>query len=72
MCADQLTKYEKARVIGSRATQISDGAEPMVDVSGLMDPVEMAKKELAEGKLPMDVIRPLPNGKKVKISLYRA
>lgn len=72
MCAEQLTKYERARVIGTRATQISNGAEPMVDTTDMMDPVKIAEKELLEKKLPIEVVRPLPNGKKQKIKLFYA
>ncbi len=59
----RLTKYEKARLIGSRALQISMGAPFMVELSDkeLADigynPIEIAKKELDAGKVPMDVVR---------------
>ena len=59
----KLTKYEKARLIGSRALQISMGAPFMVDISKeelekmSYNPIEIAKKELAAGKIPMDVVR---------------
>ena len=57
-----LTKYEKARIIGLRATQIAKGSPALVDVGDLDDPVEIALKELMERKIPYIIRRPLPNG----------
>ena len=41
-----LTKYEKARIIGLRMQQISAGAVPLIDVTGLTDVEEIVEKEL--------------------------
>lgn len=57
-----LTKYEKARVVGKRAMQISKGAPPLVEVGNLENPIDIALKELKEGKIPFIIRRPLPNG----------
>lgn len=57
-----LTKYEKARVLGTRALQISLGAPVMVEMCGETDPLEIASKELRERKIPMIIRRFLPNG----------
>jgi DNA-directed RNA polymerase I, II, and III subunit RPABC2 len=57
-----LTKFEKARLIGARAQQISAGAIPMVSTQGMKDPVKIALKELHEKKLPIFIRRYLPNG----------
>ncbi len=59
-------KYEKARMIGSRALQIGMGAPFMVkiDEKGLekinYNPVEIAKMEFEAGVLPITVKRPMP------------
>eukprot|EP01083_Nonionella_stella_P282686 961936_1 len=45
-----LTKYEKARILGTRALQISMGAPVMVEMVGETDPLEIAQKELREKK----------------------
>lgn len=68
----KLTKFEIARVIGTRATQISMGAEPCIDISKLTDPnpISIAKEELKQHKLPMKIIRPYSDGEKIEISLY--
>lgn len=57
-----LTKYERARVLGARATQISLNAPVLVDLEGETDPLEIAKKELAAKRLPLVVRRFLPDG----------
>ncbi len=65
------TKYEKARIIGSRALQISQGAPLLLKLSKKdlqelnYNPVEIAKVEFEKGVIPMIVKRPIPitNGK---------
>lgn len=63
------TKYEKARLIGSRALQISMGAPFLVKLSPKnleeigYNTVEIAKMEYKEGVLPMTVKRPSLAGK---------
>ena len=57
MTARKHTRFEKARLIGARAIQISMGATPNVDFGDLIDPIDIAKKEYEEDKLPLDVIR---------------
>ena len=57
-----MTKYEKARVLGTRALQISNNAPVLVDVEGETDPLQIAIKELREKKIPLVVRRYLPDG----------
>lgn len=59
-----MTKYERARVLGTRALQISHGA-PIVGVGegGQTDPLEIAKIELREKKTPIIIRRFLPSGR---------
>ena len=57
-----MTKYEKARVLGTRALQISMNAPVFVDVSSKTDPLEIAMAELKAGKIPFIIRRRLPNG----------
>ncbi len=60
------TKYETARMIGSRALQISMGAPFLVKLSAKdlenigYNPIEIAKKEFDLGILPITVKRPMP------------
>lgn len=62
-----MTKYEKARLLGIRAHQLSKGAPPMVHVDGLIDVMDIAKKELAEYKMPLIVRRKNPDGSYIDI-----
>ena len=57
-----MTKYEKARILGTRALQISGNAPVLIDVEGMTDPLEIAQKELREKKIPLVVRRYLPDG----------
>ncbi len=52
-----LTRFEKARLIGARALQLSMGAKPQVEVSGSIDPIDIAIKELKENVIPLEVKR---------------
>ena len=56
-----LTKYERARVLGTRALQISMGAPCTVALEGETDCLRIAQKELHQRKLPMIVRRFLPD-----------
>jgi DNA-directed RNA polymerase I, II, and III subunit RPABC2 len=58
-----LTKYEKARVLGVRCKQISNGADPFIEVPpNMINGMLIAEKELYEKVLPFIIRRPLPNG----------
>jgi len=57
-----MTKYERARVLGTRALQISMGAPVMVELEGETDPLKIAMKELKAKKIPMLIRRYLPDG----------
>ncbi|KAK1439307.1 hypothetical protein QVD17_05123 [Tagetes erecta] len=57
-----MTKYERARILGTRALQISMNAPVMVELEGETDPLEIAMKELREKKIPFTIRRYLPDG----------
>jgi DNA-directed RNA polymerases I, II, and III subunit RPABC2 len=57
-----MTKYEKARILGTRALQISMNAPVMVDLEQMTDPLKIAEKELRERKIPIKIRRYLPDG----------
>ena len=58
-----ITKYEKARILGERASQINAGAKPMVEVDAdIIDGYAIALKEYEAKKIPFIIKRPLPNG----------
>lgn len=51
----QYTRYEEARILGARSLQIAMGAPTFVEKEGNEEPLDLAKKELEEGKLPITV-----------------
>ncbi len=66
------TKYEKARMLGSRALQIAMGAPFLIKLEETdlkkirYNPVEIAKLEFEKGLIPITVRRPLPETAKEK------
>ncbi len=67
MSDEKLTKYEKARIIGSRALQIAMGAPFLVDLKQedleklRYNPIEIATLELDKGVIPIAIVRTLPH-----------
>lgn len=57
-----MTKYERARVLGVRALQVSMNAPVMVELDGQTDPLEIAQMELAQKKIPFTIRRYMPDG----------
>lgn len=57
-----MTKYERARLLGVRALQLSCGAPPTVNVGDSTDPLEIAARELAARALPLMIRRYHPDG----------
>ena len=52
------TRFEKARIVGARALQISLGAPVLVDYpEDMIDPVDIALKEYEEDMVPITVNR---------------
>ena len=59
-----MTKYEKALIIGKRATQIASGAIPLIDVPARMtNAIDIAEEELRQKKTPIIIRRDLGNNK---------
>jgi DNA-directed RNA polymerase subunit K len=54
MTVDSYTRFERARLIGARALQISEGAPPLIETDET-DPIEIARTELEEDVLPIAV-----------------
>ena len=57
-----MTKYERARILGTRALQIAMCAPVMVELDGETDPLQIATKELKARKIPIIIRRFLPDG----------
>ena len=56
MPAQTYTRYERARIIGARALQVSMGA-PLLIKTAKIDPLEIALEEFASNKIPITVKR---------------
>jgi len=58
LAAAEFTRFERARILGARALQISLGAPILIDVAPtLVDPVEIAELEFAADRIPITVRR---------------
>ena len=58
-----LTRFEKARILGARALQLSLGAPPFISVpKEVTTSLDLAYNELEKRVLPITIRRVLPNG----------
>lgn len=58
-----LTNYEKTKIVGLRANQLSKGAISFIAVpKHITDVRDIARLELEQKRLPFIIKRPLPNG----------
>ncbi|MFQ5815678.1 MAG: DNA-directed RNA polymerase subunit K [Candidatus Hydrothermarchaeaceae archaeon] len=63
----KLTKFEKARIIGARALQLSMGAPSLIRISeDTKDPLLVALRELEDDVIPLTVRRPMPAKKELE------
>ena len=52
------TRFERARIIGARALQITMGAPVLLKLDkSIIDPVTIAETEFKKGVLPISVLR---------------
>lgn len=51
----EYTRYERARILGARSLQLAQGAPAFVDAKEHEKPLDISKRELDEGKLPITV-----------------
>jgi DNA-directed RNA polymerases I, II, and III subunit RPABC2 len=66
----QLTRFERARIIGARSLQLALGAPPFIRVSpSIHSPIDIAVAELAAKVLPINIRRTLPDGQYEDIPL---
>jgi DNA-directed RNA polymerase subunit K/omega len=66
----KLTRFERARIVGARALQVSMGAPVLLDLDeSTRSPIEIAETELQEGALPINIRRSLPDGTSMNIPL---
>ena len=55
MSSEELTRFEKARIVGARALQLSMGAKPAIEFEGPLDPIDIAVLELKKGLIPLGI-----------------
>lgn len=56
--AEVYTRFERARILGARALQVSLGAPILTDVPvDMIDPVQIAETEFEAGVIPITVRR---------------
>lgn len=59
----KLTRYEKARIIGARALQISMGAPSALQThENLLHPIDIALSEFEQGIIPLKVKKKIHTG----------
>ena len=59
--APRITKYEKALLIGKRATQLEWGATPNIKINISQSVISIAEEELRQRKIPLIIKRPIGN-----------
>ena len=66
-----LTRFEKARIMGARALQLSLGAPPFIDIPvNAATSLDISMKELENRVIPITIRRVLPNGDFQNIPLF--
>ena len=63
----KLTKFEKARIIGTRANQLANNDNIITGSKYNFDPVKIAESEYANGVLPLYIIRKYPDNSYEKV-----
>ena len=66
-----LTRFEKARIMGARALQLSLGAPTFIEIpENATTSLDIAMEELEQRLIPISIRRVLPNGDFQNIPLY--
>ena len=66
-----LTRFEKARIMGARALQLSLGAPTFIDIpETATTSLDIAMEELDQRLIPISIRRVLPNGDFQNIPLF--
>jgi len=68
---DPITSFEKARLIGVRATHLSQGSDPLVKIKKgeEYNCLKIAEREYFLGVIPLCVVRTLPDGRKIRLKV---
>lgn len=74
MMMNSMTRFEKCRILGARALQISLGAPVLIGNDGLSetaDPLNLAGLEFERSLIPINVMRTLPDGGQERVESWR-
>jgi DNA-directed RNA polymerase I, II, and III subunit RPABC2 len=55
--SEVMTKFEYTEIISIRAKQLEDHDQAFTDIGDLSDPLDMAKKEIADKRCPLSIVR---------------
>ena len=69
---DRLTRFERARIVGARALQLSLGAPILVKLPKSVDKrdtLQVAKYEIEKKVVPLVVVRNFPDGRREVVGL---
>ena len=66
---DKLTRFERTRVIGARALQLSFGAPALIKPKKEMTPIDIAKEEIEKKAINLIILRSMPNGEIKKLEI---
>jgi DNA-directed RNA polymerase I, II, and III subunit RPABC2 len=55
--SEVMSKFEYCEVISIRARQLEIGGSPFTTIGELTDPIAIAKKEIADKKCPLSIVR---------------
>jgi DNA-directed RNA polymerase subunit K/omega len=61
MFGSNITKFEKARIIGTRAQHLANGAAAKIDTTNMECTIDIATKEYEQGLIPIIIIRNYPS-----------
>ncbi|MFX1473865.1 MAG: DNA-directed RNA polymerase subunit K [Promethearchaeota archaeon] len=68
--SQRMTRYERSRIVGARALQVSMGAPILIRIDPtILDPIRIAELELQKRVLPITVRRKLPSGVYIDVAL---
>ncbi len=66
-----ITRFEKCRILGARALQVSLGAPVLMDGLSQTDPINIAGVEFERSTIPINVIRTLPDGSRERMDCWK-
>ncbi len=64
---NDLTRFERTRLVSARSFQLALGAPPLVKTKKDESMLDLARRELEEKKIPLAVLRKFPSGEIIKV-----